>query len=557
MRDYQTEANKAVVDALNSGMARPLVCLPTGSGKTPTINALVYRFRQRMPNRCFIICTHTQELIEQSAIDYENMTGETPGIYSASLKKKQVYPVTFAQIQSAARSPFVFQSSGIPTVVIIDECDRVPVEGEGQYRSFIDTLSKINPDLKVVGFTATPYRMSTGLIYGQGQPFDDLVYDAGVRTLIDRGYLCRLVGKDIARPDITSVKIRNGDFVESDLEQLMAKSDVVNKAVDEIILYGLTRQSWLVFVAGTKHAEMVRATLSDRGIDCAVILGETKKDDRKEKIAAFRAGNLRCLISINVLSVGFNVPHVDMIVTMRPTLSPGLYYQQLGRGLRIANGKQDCLVLDFAGNIARHGAIDTLNDRIEDKKKDKKKGEAPVKSCPECKTFHHAAVRKCDQCGYEFPPPEVVKHSHEADVNGPLAELRMTPVNQIRFYEHTSKDSAKPNTLLVVYQLNNKQIAREWLSVSQLSPMIFRRRSVNTILELVRPDCLNRFAVSSDCKLTYTFQGVVVLIETPNQLIHLYPCFRAPNLILIRPPDRGSKYPTIAARKYDTCPSSS
>jgi DNA repair protein RadD len=175
-------------------------------------------------------------------------------------------------------------------------------------------------------------------------------------------------------------------------------------AVDEIVKLGEDRGSWLIFCSGVQHAEHIRDEIRSRGIECEAVLGETTSTARDRILTNFKAGRLRALTNANVLTTGFDAPGVDLIGLLRPTKSVGLYVQMLGRGTRLAEGKENCLILDFAGNTARHGPLDTVDGRT---RKDPGEGDAPVKECPECQTICHASVRECPSCGFQFPPPKV------------------------------------------------------------------------------------------------------------------------------------------------------
>lgn len=478
LRPYQQAAKDALREALKT-IKRPLVCLPTGSGKTPVITSILYDLHKVFPNEQFVCAVHTQELVEQLANTFNRMSGIKPAVYSSSLRRKEFGPVIFAQIQSIYRKAF---DIGRTKLLIVDECDRIPVEGDGQYRTFIKEAESINPKLRVGGFTATPYRMQSGLIYGQGQPFDELVYDADIRTLINSGYLSRLVSKDGGRPDLTGVRITNGDYNSGDLDLALSDEDVVQHAVDEIIKYGQSRKAWLIFCSGVKHATIVSQELQRRGIEAPIIEGNTTDSERKGFIRRYLEGNLRCLININVLSVGFDAPHVDLLALLRPTLSPGLYYQQIGRGLRISPGKNDCLILDLAGNINRHGPIDTLNQRIKSKKSAKEKGEAPTKTCPECSEIVPAQLQICSNCAFEFPKPKIAKHETTATNDSPLSDVKSADVTAWYFTINKGKNG-KPDTICVHYKFGMVEIAREYLSPDNNAKYYARQRMFSFLRE--------------------------------------------------------------------------
>jgi DNA repair protein RadD len=446
LRPYQADCILAVRDAFNKGIKNPLACLPTGSGKSLVITTLADSLQKK--GHKVTVLSHTQEILKQLADTYEAVSGNHSAIYSASLGSKDIGPVTFAQIQSAANNAGLFCGS---RVVLIDEADRVPVSGDGQYRTFLSTLRNVQPDVRVAGFTATPYRLGTGLCYGPGALFDTLVFDANVGRLIEQGFLCNLRTKQGVSPELSGVHVRAGEFVSEELELAMMDKRIIEESIKEIIKWGQDRHSWLLFCSGVKHAKAVLGVLNSYGIhSCAMVTGESSKEDRAGHVADFRAATLRCLVNINVLSVGFDAPNVDLIAMLRPTQSPGLYYQQIGRGLRKHPSKNDTLVLDLSDNIARHGPIDTLNNRIERKSRVAEVGIAPTKCCPQCSEIMHAAIAKCPACGYEFPK-DLVKHGAFASRDAILSNITTVSVKRLRYGVHAPGDRSKKQSLKVDY----------------------------------------------------------------------------------------------------------
>jgi len=548
LRPYQEAAIDALRGALNDGMARPLVCMPTGSGKGPTIATLVHRVHLKDPSSKIVIAVHTQELVEQLSKTYEAISGTKPAVYSASLGVKKIGPVTFCQIQSIANKACDF---GSIKLLVVDECDRMPLTGEGQYRTFLKEAAIVNPKIRIAGFTATPYRMGSGLVYGEGQPFSDMVYDIGIKELVHEGYLSQLVSKDGGAPDLTGVHVRQGDFVASELEAIMSDEDTVAKACAEIVRYGQDRKAWLLNASGIKHANLISAVLKTYGVDAPVIEGNMEKPERARLLAAYRNKDLRALISVNVLSVGFDASHIDLVGLMRPTKSAGLYYQQIGRGLRRAEGKQNCMILDLAGNIARHGHIDTLNERIKNKKKSDKKGVAPTKTCPKCREIVAAGVRLCPCCEFEFPPPEIAKHDTVATYDTPLSnsEIREIPVDAMTIRVHSSKDPSKAPTLCVNYMCASTKIS-EWLSVDEKAHTWARHKAKqwfrDTPLEnadgkqiVVRDDGLYGITAESEIRLT-----------TAMACVQFLACIPKPTRIRFQTTPESSKFPKVLGRSF-------
>src|SRR5262249_789690 len=211
--------------------------------------------------------------------------------------------------------------------------------------------------------------------------------------------------------DVTGVGKRGGEYIPGELEAAAIRDNAVELACDEIATYQGKRRAWLIYCVGVIHAGLVRDALRARGIDTEIVLGAPPDHDRDAIMEAFRAGRLTALVSVMVLSYGFNVPHVDLIAMLRPTCSTGLYIQQVGRGTRKADAKDNCLVLDFAGNVRRFGPVD--NVRI--KQKGSRDGETPTKTCPECEEIVLLAATECPSCGQEFPRSVEPKHASYAD----------------------------------------------------------------------------------------------------------------------------------------------
>ena len=269
------------------------------------------------------------------------------------------------------------------------------------YGKFLTKMRFVNPQVRVVGLTATPFRMDSGrLDEGEDRIFHAISYEYSIGQAIADGFLAPLVSKDPKMHLKTDgVGTRGGEFIAGELQRAV-DTDVLNRsAVDEAVAHGADRRGWIFFCSGTEHSKHVAALLQQRGISAGALSAETDGEERRNMISAFKAGRIRALCSMNILTTGFNVPHVDMIAMLRPTKSVSLYIQMAGRGTRPAPGKANCLVLDFAGNVSRFGPIDA----VDVKKPGEGGGEAPTKVCPQCESILHASARNCKDCGFEFP----------------------------------------------------------------------------------------------------------------------------------------------------------
>jgi DNA repair protein RadD len=452
LRPYQRAAINGLYDYFGQSMGNPLVVLPTGTGKSVVIAGFVREALAAYPETRILMLTHVRELIAQNFQALLRVWPQAPaGIYSAGLSRRDLHAqVLFAGIQSIHKHAARVQRCDL---LIIDEAHLIGRGDSGMYRAFIDQLNEVNAGLmKVVGFTATPYRLDSGLLHvGKDRLFTDIAYQASVLDMIKQGYLCEVVPKQTTTQlDVRGVGTRGGEFIAKDLEAAVDRDEVTQSAVSEIIKHGEGRGSWLVFCSGVSHARHVGDAIRAHGITCETVTGETPIAERDQMIEAFKAGRLRCLTNANVLTTGFDAPGTDLVALLRPTKSVGLYVQMIGRGTRIAPGKEDCLILDFAGNTARHGPIDTVDGNR--KEKGEEPGEAPVKVCPKCQTINHASARVCFECGYEFPPPEINVAALAAQ-NAILStqnKPEWCEVTEVAYRAHSKP--GKPTSLRVTYQ---------------------------------------------------------------------------------------------------------
>lgn len=461
LREYQQDAIDGLYDYWSSGRGdNPLIVAPTGAGKSLIIAKLIDDALS-YPGTRILMLTHVAELIEQNA---KELVGILPGVdlgfYSASLgQKRHDRQVTFAGIQSIWNKAFDMVPP--PDLVLIDEAHLVPRNTSTRYGKFLEDLRKCNPEVKVVGLTATPYRLDSGYLHkGKDALFDGIAYDIPVGMLMDQGYLSPLVSKGAkAKIDLTNVGMRGGEFIESELATAASDPELVKATVAEIVHFGADRQSWLVFASGVNHAEMIKAEMALQGVDAEIVTGADNKSDRRDRIADFKAMRLRCLINIGVLTAGFNHPATDLVAMVRATASPGLYVQIAGRGTRLATGKTDCLFLDFGGNVERHGFIDAV--KIKDKAQGAGKGEAPAKECPACQTMVPAGLRFCP-CGHKFPDPELshAKTAYGGAVLSSQVMAEWVEVDSVAYTRH--KKEGKRDSIKVSYHCGMKTI-NEWL----------------------------------------------------------------------------------------------
>lgn len=462
LRPYQLEALDALDAHLVSREDNPCVVLPTGSGKSLVMAEAIRRWQEGYPQFRVIVLAHRKELVNQNANEFLDLgTGQDIGIFSAGLGRKDTeHSITFAGIDS------VFKRAGEFTpfdVIIVDEAHRIPAKGEGKYREFIRVARLQNPLLRVIGFTATPFRMGCGPICHKNHILNHIVYEANVGVLISQGYLCMLRSKVGAEtPDMAGVtRNSGGDYITSSLAKAVG-GGLVERAVASAVghIRREERRSVVWFCVDVEHCHQVEAELARHGIFAGVVTGSTSATERDRIVKQFQSRQITHVVNCNVFTEGFNVKHVDCIVLLRPTLSKGLYAQMVGRGLRLHPDKKDCLILDYAHCIDTHGPIDCLVA-----------GDAKLEVCADCREVFSRAIRICPRCGWEIPKQEIERREREEaerrmhEARAAQAEiLGRTPedleVDDV-FVELHRKDGS-PDSLRVSYRCG-LTVVREWV----------------------------------------------------------------------------------------------
>lgn len=403
LRPYQEESLERIwAYFANGNTGNPLIAYPTGTGKSALPAVFIKRVMQHYPAQRFMMITHVSELIKQNAEVLKLAWPMAPlGIYSAGLKEKScAHPIIFAGIQSAIRNPSIF---GFRDIIFIDEAHLISQNKSSQYLTFLSTMKLINPNLKIIGLTATPFRMGMGMLTDGGL-FTDIIHDLTImdefNRLIADDYLCPLVPmRTKTELDVSSVGMAKNEFIASQLQHAVDKNEITYAGLKELVEAGQNRKSWLIFSSGIEHANHIADMLGRFGVDCASVHSKQTSKYNDMAIKAFKGNKLRAISCFSKLTTGFNHPDIDLIGDFRPTMSIPLHIQKLGRGTRPAPGKQNCLVLDFSRNVPRLGPV---NDPIIPKKKGEKTGDLPVKLCDSCGAYNHISARKCCACGAEF-----------------------------------------------------------------------------------------------------------------------------------------------------------
>jgi DNA repair protein RadD len=460
LRDYQQASVAEVLGAVDAG-EHPCLMLPTAAGKSAVLAALCHHFVEQ--GRRVLMLTHVKELIEQNAKrlhDYwrAQYGGQFApmGIYSAGLRQKRLgHRITYAGVQSIAGR--IGEIQDMVDVIIVDESHLIPTKGEGRYRQVFAACSGATR----IGLTASPWRLGHGsLCEGEGAMFTKLLNPPGtsVREMVDAGWLAPLRSKhtDVQLLDLVGeVTKRGGEYVESELAAAINLSEPNEKIAAEIVarMNAGDRRHCLVFCVSIAHAGEMARILSALGAPTGVVHGEMSALERTDVLTRFRVGELRCVANVNVLTTGYDFPDLDMMAFCRPTLSPVLYVQMGGRGMRLkvdgTTPHQDCLVLDFAGLVRKHGPI---TDVRPPRAKGAVKGEMPIRTCPVCSELVMISCLVCPSCGHEWEAPEKAAKLHTDDIMGERRKDGVAPVAKWTWFYHQSREGKK--MLAVEYEFS-------------------------------------------------------------------------------------------------------
>jgi len=355
LRPYQQEAVDATLCYFRKHLEPAVIVLPTGAGKSLVIAELARLARGRV-----LVLAHVKELVAQNHAKYLAL-GLEADIFAAGLHRKESQgKVVFGSVQSVARNLEHF--SGKFSLLIVDECHRIGDKEDSQYQQILSHLRAANPEIRLLGLTATPYRLGKGWIYhyhyhgmvrGDSQAlFRDCIYELPLRFMIKNGYLTppERLDMPVVQYDFSRLQAQSdGLFSEAALNRELAQQKrITPHIISQIVSFAEQRRGVMIFAATVEHAKEITALLPAQ--QAALITADTPGLERDSLIARFKQQEYRYLVNVSVLTTGFDAPHVDLIAILRPTESVSLYQQIVGRGLRLAPGKKDCLILDYAGN---------------------------------------------------------------------------------------------------------------------------------------------------------------------------------------------------------------
>lgn len=535
LREYQNEAieglfswwtkHPAIIDI-------PIVVLPTGAGKSVVIAEQTRQLFQLWPEdhpRTLVIVP-SKELAEQNAEKLAALlpTNISIGYYSASVGRKEpTSDVVVATIGTVAKAAHLL---GNIKCVFVDECHLINPDGAGQYRSFLRDLAKYCV-FRAAGFTATPFRGNgVWLTDGKEPLFTGIAVNITITRLLDEGFLSPLVRPSdvLTQIDTDGIATTNGDFNVGQLSSRVSR--YLASAAHDAVRIAADRRKWIAFCPTVANANELALALNELGVKTLVVTGETKKDLRERYIALFRAGEVRCLVTVLALATGFDVPDVDCILWLRPTKSPVLYAQGAGRGLRIAPGKTDCLWLDFSDTTSRLGPIDTITGR---RKGPVKNAEAPFAVCDNCGAqVRPASALECPECGH-IMREEVEESARQASNAAVLSKQVKQKINTYQIdrvsYAHHEKAGGTPS-LRAEYWSGLRVVAREWVCLSHQG--------------YAREKAVNWWARRSPEGFTYMPGGVEQALEWIDSGFVL----TAPHAITV---NESAKYPEIVSYQWE------
>lgn len=430
LRWYQTEAVNAMLAAKDNSV----VVLPTGSGKTLVMHSFVEQFPGRV-----LLLSHVKEILSQNFNTLAPLN--EVGLYSAGLGVKKIDRITIAGIHSVYANMQAFKAD----IVIIDECHMV--SDTGMYKTVLAHLG-----CRYMGLTATPYRLKDGFIHGSTGMFDSVCYEAPVSKLTKQGYLCPLRTYGSKQElDTQGIAIQAGDFKLKDMSLAFDRDVITSRIVGELSGYSTVYKHWLIFAIDIAHAENIASLLNQAGIMTEAVHSKSPRD---QAILDFKEGKIQCLVNVNILTIGFDYPLIDLIGVIRPTKSTTLHVQMIGRGTRIAPGKDHCMVKDFAGNLKRLGMLDKVVPPTAMKKG--KGGKPWTKECPQCQAIVHSATRVCS-CGHKFSFQHHLQETAHVEVKSQWYKVKKV------FYNLHHKQGS-PTSMKVTYQCGMRMFS-EWVTL--------------------------------------------------------------------------------------------
>lgn len=453
LRSYQKEAVQSLHASMKQG-ENGLCVLPTGTGKTCIMCEFLKQCQQMLPDLKAIVLMKSVELVDQTSQRLINYGINNCGVYCASLKSKKLTNITVASIQSINKI-----ETGAVNLLIIDEVHAYN-HSEGKYLEFVKKLKELRSQMKVIGFSATPFR-ANGYIYGKDKLFPRIAYTKSISWMIENNYLVKPVLKSVDHKFNTAgLHIQLGDYKIKELEALCEDAVKINQQINDAMPRLIGRKKVVWFCVSIRHAEMVNQLLQYKGETSCTIHSKIKegRDDLFETFS--KCFDIRHLANVSIIVEGIDIPSIDAIVLMCPTRSANKYLQSVGRGLRPYGDKKDCLVLDYGDVVRELGSLEDPLLIFKNKGKGLK-GQESLKVCPECFSYIHTKLKNCPDCGYKYPdviPLDKVgtKAAEEGSLLGSASKNYKTlKVHAVKTYDYVSKSG---NECYVIEYIDNSNI---------------------------------------------------------------------------------------------------
>jgi DNA repair protein RadD len=437
LRPYQSECVSAVWNDLIINRTA-LVVLSTGSGKSVIINELIRKSLEAKPDIKILVAFNRVTLLSQLGQRFENYFGQDKvGFYCGTEQRWENHKsITVGSIQSLKLDDLNYN------LIIFDEVHNVNEE-EGRYADFIKHQIQQNEKTKIVGFTATAYR-ADGFIYGKGKLFTHITYERGLKFFIKNKFLVPPVCKQPDHQiDLKQLRVLRGEYRQDDIDAQTMNLKMAQDQVRDALNRSQGRKKIVWACASINHAELIRDLLREENETALTLHSKMDWDARNFAEDEFKNGQTRHLTFVTVISEGYDQTDIDCVVFMRPTKSPALMVQIVGRGLRLHEGKDDCLVLDYGNVISTLGPLEA--PVIQKKGKGTSNLTPSQKSCPECRTYVAPRTMLCPDCGYNWPKADALKLNLTADENVSFfaKTIKTMKVNNVRLSHHISRSSTK------------------------------------------------------------------------------------------------------------------
>jgi superfamily II DNA or RNA helicase len=434
LRPYQTDIITETRAALSRGVRSVLIQSPTGSGKTALTAFMLGTARSRGKRAWFIV--HRRELIKQSAKTFD-LAATPHGIISAGFLPRPSELIQVASIQTLTRRLTAIQP---PDLIVWDECHHCASTSWAQTQAAF-------PKALHIGLTATPERLDgRGLI----DHFDVMIKGPDVRWLIDQGFLSEYRYYAPSTVQLVGVNPIAGDFNKKSLGAAMDQPTITGDAVQHYLRLARGKRA-VVFAVNRIHSQRAVSQFLAAGVPAEHVDGETPTEQRDAAIDRFARGQTLILSNVDLFGEGFDLPAIEAVILLRPTQSLGLYLQQVGRALRPSPGKEHAIILDHAGNVARHGMPDDPRDWTLDAKPRAKRGKSDptlsVRMCPKCYAAMPSGKPVCVVCGHIFE----VEQREITEADGDLQEVTKEQIEQMR--RSRFKEQAQARTVEELEQI--------------------------------------------------------------------------------------------------------